>query len=101
MRCSSPVRLPRSPGCRWGWGPRSSTWPGLLVGDLLANDYGSLPLGSALGQTCGNVLEVLVATLLLRRLVPRGDPLGSVTGVGGMLVAIATGTVVSASIGMT
>jgi|SRR5215217_4034038 len=28
-------------------------WPGVLVGDLLANDYGALPLGSALGQTCG------------------------------------------------
>src|SRR5688572_8543730 len=26
-------------------------WPGILVGDLLANDYGALPLGSALGQT--------------------------------------------------
>ena len=41
-------------------------WPGVLIGDLLANDYGALPLGSALGQTTGNVLEVLVATLLLR-----------------------------------
>src|SRR3954453_11513489 len=46
-----------------------SLWPGVLIGDLLANDYQALPLGSALGQTCGNVLEVLVATLLLRRLV--------------------------------
>ena len=26
-------------------------WPGVLIGDLLANDYGALPLGSALGQT--------------------------------------------------
>src|SRR5829696_5299744 len=26
-------------------------WPGVLVGDLLANDYSALPLGSALGQT--------------------------------------------------
>ena len=33
-------------------------WPGVLIGDLLANDYSALPLGSALGQTCGNVLEV-------------------------------------------
>src|SRR5215211_8603172 len=36
-------------------------WPGVLVGDLLANDYSALPLGSALGQTVGNMLEVLVA----------------------------------------
>ena len=28
-------------------------WPGVLLGDLLANDYGVLPLGTALGQTCG------------------------------------------------
>jgi len=34
-------------------------WPGVLIGDLLANDYMTLPLGSALGQTCGNVLEVV------------------------------------------
>jgi signal transduction histidine kinase len=74
-------------------------WPGVLVGDLLANDYGALPLGSAIGQTCGNVLEVLVATVLLRRLAPRGDPLASVGGLGRMLVAIGAGTAVSATVG--
>src|SRR5690349_13195207 len=66
-------------------------WPGVLVGDLLANDYTALPLGSALGQTCGNVLEVVAATLLLRRLVPRGDPLRTVPGVACMLLAIGAG----------
>jgi signal transduction histidine kinase len=74
-------------------------WPGVLIGDLLANDYGALPLGSALGQTTGNVLEILVATALLRRLVPRGDPLGSVGGLTRMLAAIAAGTAVSATVG--
>jgi signal transduction histidine kinase len=74
-------------------------WPGVLIGDLLANDYGRLPLGSAIGQTSGNVLEVLAATVLLIRLVPRGDPLGSVGGLGRMLVAIGTGTAVSATVG--
>jgi signal transduction histidine kinase len=74
-------------------------WPGVLVGDLLANDYSLLPLGSALGQTCGNLLEVLVATLLLRRLVRQGSPLDSVGGVARMLGAIAAGTAVSATIG--
>ena len=52
-------------------------WPGVLIGDLLANDYAALPLGSALGQTAGNLLEVVGITLLLRALVPRGDPLGA------------------------
>jgi len=74
-------------------------WPGILAGDLLANDYGSLPLGSALGQTCGNVLEVMVATVLLCRLAPRGDLLASVGGLGRMLVAIGAGTAVSATVG--
>jgi signal transduction histidine kinase len=73
--------------------------PGVLIGDLLANDYGALPLGSAIGQTCGNVLEVAVATILIRRLVRRDPPLATVDGLGGMLVAIATGVAVSATIG--
>ena len=48
-------------------------WPGVLIGDLLANNYTALPIGSALGQTCGNMLEVILAVVLLRRLEgPRG-----------------------------
>ena len=47
-------------------------WPGVLIGDLFANNYMALPVGSALGQTCGNLLEVLLATVLIRRLVRRG-----------------------------
>ena len=74
-------------------------WPGILIGDLLANNYTALPVGSALGQTCGNMLEVVLAALLLRRLVPRGSPLASVRGVGAIVVAIAGGTLVSATIG--
>ena len=74
-------------------------WPGVLIGDLLANDYGALPLGSALGQTAGNLLEVVGITLLLRAFVPRDDPLASVHGVGLTLVAIIAGTTVSATIG--
>jgi signal transduction histidine kinase len=33
----------------------------------LVNNYTTLPLGSALAQSIGNLLEVLVATALLRR----------------------------------
>ena len=74
-------------------------WPGVLIGDLLANDYSALPVGSALGQTVGNVLEVVLMTVLLRALVPRRDPLGSVRGLARMLVAIGAGAAVSATIG--
>jgi signal transduction histidine kinase len=74
-------------------------WPGVVLGDLLANDYSALPLGSALGQTAGNVLEMLVATVLIRRLVPVGSPLDSVGALWRMLVALAVGTALSATIG--
>src|SRR3954470_14082237 len=74
-------------------------WPGVLVGDLLVNDYSALPVGSAAGQTFGNLLEVLVATLLMRRLIPRGAPLASVGSLARMVLAIAAGATVSASIG--
>src|SRR4249920_4261931 len=75
-----------------------SYWPGVLVGDLLANDYSALPLGAAAGQTFGNVLEVLVATVLIYRLVRGGAPLQSLRGLAGLLVAFAAGTAVSATI---
>jgi integral membrane sensor domain MASE1 len=71
----------------------------VLIGDLLANDYEALPLGSALGQTTGNILEVLVITMLLQALSPRGGPLVTVRGLVAMLVAIVAGTTVSATIG--
>jgi signal transduction histidine kinase len=73
--------------------------PGVLIGDLLANDYSTLPLGSAIGQTCGNVLEIAVAVILIRFLVRRGRPLATVDGLGGMLIGIASGVAVSATMG--
>src|SRR4051794_23232266 len=65
-------------------------WPAVLVGDLLVNDYSALPLGTAVAQTCGNVLEVVVVVLLMRRLADA--PLESVRGVGRLFVAIVAGT---------
>src|SRR4051812_8068164 len=74
-------------------------WPGVLIGDLLANDYTALPIGSALGQTCGNMLEVILAVVLLRRLVRNESPLASVPGVGAIFVATAAAAAVSATVG--
>ena len=74
-------------------------WPGVLIGDLLANDYGALPVGSAIGQTAGNMIEVIGTAVLLRRLVPRGSPLDSVGGLGRLVAAIMAGTLVSATVG--
>jgi signal transduction histidine kinase len=74
-------------------------WPGVVIGDLLVNDYSRLPFGSALGQTFGNLLEVLVATLLLQAFARRRSLNGDARGVWGILVAIATGTAISATVG--
>ena len=74
-------------------------WPGVLIGDLLANDYSVLPLGSALGQTAGNMAEVLVAALLIRRLVARGRPLDTLGGIVRLVGTIAAATAISAIIG--
>jgi signal transduction histidine kinase len=74
-------------------------WPGVLIGDLFANDYSALPLGSALGQTCGNILEVVIAVLLLRRLIRHGSPLATPRGVGAIAVSVAAGAAVSATVG--
>ena len=35
-------------------------WPAVVVADLLVNNYMALPLGSAIGQSFGNLLEVLI-----------------------------------------
>src|SRR4051812_42418092 len=78
-------------------GPRF--WPGVLVGDLLANDYTALPLGSALGQTLGNIAEVIVAALLIRRWAVGGARLDGLGGVWRLFAAIAAGTAISAIVG--
>ena len=74
-------------------------WPGVLMADLLANDYAVLPLGSALGQTVGNMLEVIVAAMLIRRLAARGSPLDSLGGIARLLAVIAVATAISATVG--
>jgi signal transduction histidine kinase len=73
--------------------------PGVLIGDLFANNYTALPLWSAIGQSVGNILEVAVATILIWRLVRRGSPLDTVSGVCSLLAAICAGVAVSATVG--
>jgi signal transduction histidine kinase len=74
-------------------------WPAVLLGDLLVNNYSTLPLGTAFVQSAGNLAEALIAVLLLYRLVGNGRPLATLRGVGALVVAIAAGTVVSATVG--
>ena len=74
-------------------------WPGVLVGDLFANNYSALPIGSALGQTVGNVLEVLLAAFLLHRLSRHEGLLDSVDGWLACWLPVAAATMVSATVG--
>jgi len=66
---------------------------------VLANQYFSIPLAGAIGQTLCNLVEVLLAAYLIRRLMRNGSPLQSLRGVSGLLLAIALGTLASAIIG--
>ena len=74
-------------------------WPGIVVGDLLVANY-STPLGTVLGQTTGNTLEVLIAALLLRRLVGADVGLTRVVQVLALVACAAVGTFVSACFGL-
>ena len=76
-----------------------SFWPGALIGDLLANQYSSLPVGGAIGQSLGNLAEVVLIAFLVRRIMRTRSPLTSLSGVGGMVAAICAGTAVSALTG--
>lgn len=74
-------------------------WPAIVVGDLLVNNYSALPVGAAIGQSFGNLLEVMIAVWLLHRLAERDAPLSTMSSLTGVFLAIAAGTLVSASIG--
>jgi len=74
-------------------------WPGVLIGDLLANNYAALPFSAALAQTCGNMLEALVGAYLISRLARKQSPIATVSGLVGLCIAIAGATAISATIG--
>jgi signal transduction histidine kinase len=76
-----------------------SYWPGALIGDLLANQYSAIPLAGAIGQSAGNLLEVVVIAAVVRQVMRRWSPLESLAGVAGMLAGIAVGTALSAIVG--
>ncbi|MDX6701224.1 MAG: hypothetical protein QOF26_1450 [Baekduia sp.] len=78
------------------FGPR--LWPGVVLGDLLVGDF-STPLGTVIGQTAGNTLEVVVGALLLRRLVGADVAMSRVRDVFALIAAAAAGTLISACFG--
>jgi signal transduction histidine kinase len=84
------------------WGLR--WWPGIFVGEvlvnaeLLAHDEG-LPFWSVVGQQTGNMLEIVVGAIVLRRLIGPRAALDRMDHVFGMLIALLTATTISATAG--
>jgi signal transduction histidine kinase len=84
------------------WGIR--WWPGVLLGEIVVNadlllDDSTFPIGSLLGQQTGNMAEIVVGALLLRRLIGPNAAMDRVEQVGGMLVAVGIATAISATAG--
>ena len=84
------------------WGIR--WWPGVLLAELVVNgelllDDSTFPIGSLLGQQAGNMAEIVVGALLLRRLIGPNAAMDRVEHVGGMVVAVGIATSISATVG--
>jgi signal transduction histidine kinase len=84
------------------WGTR--WWPGVLLGEIAINAElwmgdGAYPLGSLLGQQAGNMAEIVVGALLLRRLLGPRAAMDRVEQVARMLVAVGVATAISATAG--
>jgi signal transduction histidine kinase len=81
-------------GLRW--------WPGVLLGDLLASIVdvpgARQPLGIALADTAGHLARAVVAVLILQRLVGRRAAMDRLAHVGAVIVAVAVGEAVSATV---
>jgi signal transduction histidine kinase len=83
-------------GLRW--------WPGILLGEVLVNaellvGSTSLPVGGLLGQQVGNMAEVVIGAILVRRLIGPRAALDRVSEVVGMVTALAIATAISATVG--
>src|SRR5215204_7560537 len=84
------------------WGLR--WWPGVFLGELAVNgellvDDTALPLGSLVGQQAGNMAEIIVGAVLLRRLIGPRAALDRTEQVARMLLALGIATAISATVG--
>ena len=103
-RSSSPVRSPPSSGCRSGSPSPSSTSAESACGRARSSatcwsTRSGTPHRHRGGPDVRQSARGAGPTLLMRRLIPRGAPLASVGGLARMVVAIAAGATVSATVG--
>lgn len=88
-------------GALYLWGLR--WWPGIFIGEVVVNGEllleSDLPLGSLLGQQTGNMAEIIVGAVLLRRLIGPRARLDRVEQIGCMLLALGVATAISATAG--
>ena len=85
-------------GLRW--------WPAVLLGDLgsllwdvLSTDL-AVPVGSALAEAAGDMARALVAVVILQRLAGPRAAMDQLRHVGAVLVAVASGAAISATVAM-
>jgi signal transduction histidine kinase len=83
------------------WGMR--WWPGVLLGEIAVNVelLDSLPAGSLAGQQAGNMTQIVIGALLLRRICGPRAGLDRADQVAGMLAAVTAAAAISATFGMT
>ena len=84
------------------WGLR--LWPGIFIAECAVNAQllmgdNALPFWSVVGQQAGNMLEIIVGAILLRRLIGPNAALDRAEQIVGMVVALVTATAISAVCG--
>jgi signal transduction histidine kinase len=84
------------------WGIR--WWPGIFLGEVLVNANlvladSTFPIGSVVGQQAGNMAEIVVGAVLLKRLIGPRAAMDRVEQVIGMLLAVGIATAISATVG--
>lgn len=78
-------------GLRW--------WPGIVIADLALVDP-SHPPATALGITAGNLADVLAMAIILRLTFGPRAALDRVEQVGGVLIAILVGSIITATVAL-
>src|SRR4029453_16498 len=79
-------------GLRW--------WPGVLLGELLSRPFPEIGLGPAFAEASANSARALGAVLILQRRGGRRAAMDRLEQVGAVLVAIAVGEALSATVAM-